>query len=166
MDRKLLDLVCENLEPIIYNESSYIFREGEPVDKMFFITKGIAMTYTTKNGGSRTIQLEKEKDYLYGEELLSWAAVPSRKLSNVPLSTITVKSVGKVEVFALNAAEFQDVVSGFPSYFNTADICTLTEIVVDNNSSDISAIRASSDISVRLPRWRNVSKRAQGYESC
>lgn len=150
--------------------SSYIIREGEPVDKMFFITKGVAMTYTTNNGrstGSHTIQLERERerDYLYGEELLSWAEAPSSKLSSLPISTITVKSLSKVEVFALNAPRFKHVVSRFPSYFNTLD-STLTEIVVDNNSSDISVIRASSDISVRRPRWHNVSKRAQGYESC
>lgn len=114
---------------MIYSEGCYIIREGEPLDMMFFITIGTGLTYATNNGSSGTIQFEKEKDGLYGEELLTWAEGPSSKLSNLPISPVTVKSHKKVEVFAIKATDLQLVVSKFRTQFNKDN--TLT-VAVDN----------------------------------
>ncbi|KAL6133241.1 hypothetical protein ACLB2K_065478 [Fragaria x ananassa] len=98
--------ICEDLEPVIYNEGSYIIREGEPLDMVFFVTWGSVLTYATgSNGSSSTIQLQKEKDGLYGEELLTWAEQPSNNLCNLPISSVTVKSHKKAEIFALKATD-------------------------------------------------------------
>jgi cyclic nucleotide gated channel len=109
---------------MIYKEGSYIIREGEPLDMMFFVTQGIVLTYATNNGesscSSGTIQLiKKEKDSLYGEELLTLVEGPSSKLSTLPISTVTVKSHKKVEVFALKAVDLLKVFFEVPSHFNT-----------------------------------------------
>ncbi|KAM5560113.1 hypothetical protein ABKV19_021326 [Rosa sericea] len=121
-EEEVLKKICEHLEPMIYNKGCYIIREGEPVDMIFFVTRGSVLTYATNNGGSigssGTIHLEKEKDGLYGEELLTWAEESSNKLSNLPISALTVKSHNKVEVFALLATDLRLLVSKFPSQFN------------------------------------------------
>ncbi|XP_062017555.1 cyclic nucleotide-gated ion channel 1-like isoform X2 [Rosa rugosa] len=131
--KDVLKKICEHFEPMIYSKGCYIIREGEPLDMMFFVTRGSVLTYATNNGGSNgssgTIQLEIEKDGLYGKELLTWAEGCSSKLSNLPISTITVKSHNKVEVFALLATDLQRVVSNFPSQFNMGNILN---IAVDN----------------------------------
>ncbi|KAK9912792.1 hypothetical protein M0R45_036633 [Rubus argutus] len=124
-DNNVLEKICEHLEPMIYTEGSYIIRQGEPLDMMFFVTQGNVLTFATNNGGSgcssATIQfIEKEKDSLYGEEeLLTWAEWPSIKMSTLPISTFAVKSHKKVEVFAIKALDLQNVVSEFPDHFNT-----------------------------------------------
>lgn len=52
MERQLLEEVCKHLERMIYSEGNYIIREGEPLDKMFFIRKGFTMTYMINSSGS------------------------------------------------------------------------------------------------------------------
>lgn len=42
MDARVLKAICEHLKLVIYNEDTYIIREGEPLEKMFFITRGTA----------------------------------------------------------------------------------------------------------------------------
>jgi cyclic nucleotide gated channel len=99
----MLKIICAILEPMIYTEGSYIIREGEPLDMMFFVTRGNVLTFKTKTNNGTIELIEKEKDSWYGEELLTWAERSSSKLSTLPISTVTVKSHNKVEVFALKA---------------------------------------------------------------
>ncbi|KAM5560118.1 cyclic nucleotide-gated ion channel 1-like [Rosa sericea] len=109
-DDLVLKKICEHLKPVIYSESSYIIREGEPLDLMFFLTQGIVLIYNSC-GSSRTVQAEKEKSGLYGKELLIWAEESSTHLSTLPFSTATIKSHNKVEVFTIKATDLQLVVS-------------------------------------------------------
>ncbi|XP_062158776.1 cyclic nucleotide-gated ion channel 1-like [Alnus glutinosa] len=46
----LLRLICESLKPLYYNENNYIFREGEPLNAMIFITQGSLSCFNTNNG--------------------------------------------------------------------------------------------------------------------
>ncbi|KAL6145985.1 hypothetical protein ACLB2K_056668 [Fragaria x ananassa] len=128
--------ICEYLEPMFYEKGRYIIREGEPLDMMFFVTQGTVLTFSSNNGGSNgssgTVQCEKEKDDLYGKELITWAKGPSSELSNLPISAITVKCYKKVEVFALHATDLKFIVSKFPSQFNMDR--TLITIAVDNGT--------------------------------
>ncbi|XP_024187979.1 cyclic nucleotide-gated ion channel 1-like [Rosa chinensis] len=118
---EVLEKICEYLEPMTYSKGHYIIREGEPLDMMFFVTRGSVLTYATNSGGSNgssgTIQRKKEKDDLYGKELLAWAK-ESSELSNLPISAITVKSHNRVEVFAIQAIDLQLAVSKFQSQFS------------------------------------------------
>ncbi|PIA31949.1 hypothetical protein AQUCO_04700071v1 [Aquilegia coerulea] len=113
MDERLLDAICERLKPSLYTESTYIVREGDPVDEMLFIIRGRLESVTTDGGRSGFFNrsLLKEGDFC-GEELLTWALDP-RTGSNLPTSTRTVKALTEVEAFALVAEELKFVASQF-----------------------------------------------------
>lgn len=113
MDERLLDAICERLKPSLFTESTYIVREGDPVDEMLFIIRGRLESVTTDGGRSGFFNrsLLKEGDFC-GEELLTWALDP-RSGSNLPSSTRTVKAITEVEAFALVAEELKFVASQF-----------------------------------------------------
>ncbi|CAD5312854.1 unnamed protein product [Arabidopsis thaliana] len=113
MDERLLDAICERLKPSLYTESTYIVREGDPVNEMMFIIRGRLESVTTDGGRSGFFNrgLLKEGDFC-GEELLTWALDPKAG-SNLPSSTRTVKALTEVEAFALEAEELKFVASQF-----------------------------------------------------
>ncbi|XP_059450245.1 cyclic nucleotide-gated ion channel 1-like [Corylus avellana] len=112
----LLRLICESLKPLYYNEESYILREGEPLTAMLFITQGSVCCFKTSNGengegivsGAECI----EKGQFYGEQVLKWGfnSSFSPRLSDLPISTKTVKALTKVEAFALTANNLKNLV--------------------------------------------------------
>ncbi|XP_062149011.1 cyclic nucleotide-gated ion channel 1-like isoform X3 [Alnus glutinosa] len=115
-DQYQLRLICESLKPLYYNENSYILREGEPLTAMLFITQGSVLCFKTNNGenGEGTVSGAQciEKGMFYGEELLEWGfnGSPEPQLSNLPISK-TVKTLTKVEAFALTADQWKILVS-------------------------------------------------------
>ncbi|KAI3444909.1 hypothetical protein Pfo_001574 [Paulownia fortunei] len=113
MDDRLLDAICERLKPSLYTESTYILREGDPVDEMLFIIRGRLESVTTDGGRSGFFNrgFLKEGDFC-GEELLTWALDP-KSASNLPPSTRTVKALTEVEAFALIADELKFITSQF-----------------------------------------------------
>ncbi|XP_068342872.1 probable cyclic nucleotide-gated ion channel 5 isoform X2 [Pyrus communis] len=113
MDERLLDAICERLKPSLFTESTYIVREGDPVDEMLFIIRGRLESVTTDGGRSGFFNrsLLKEGDFC-GEELLTWALDP-KSGANLPSSTRTVKALTEVEAFALVAEELKFVASQF-----------------------------------------------------
>ncbi|XP_016650473.1 PREDICTED: cyclic nucleotide-gated ion channel 1-like, partial [Prunus mume] len=123
MDDQVLKEIFDNLKPMSYTEDNYIIGEGEPLVKMLFITQGIVLTYTTNNGagtssgGSSTTKCLAKGDFC-GEELLTWASTFS-PLSDLPFSATFVKSLTKVEAFALMANDLQIIASKFWRHFST-----------------------------------------------
>ncbi|CAN8273412.1 unnamed protein product [Cochlearia groenlandica] len=113
MEEKLLDAICVRLKPCLYTESSYLVREGDPVNEMLFIIRGRLESVTTDGGrsGFYNRSLLKEGDFC-GEELLTWALDP-KSGSNLPSSTRTAKALTEVEAFALIADELKFVASQF-----------------------------------------------------
>lgn len=113
MDERLLDAICERLKPCLFTESTYIVREGDPVDEMLFIIRGRLESVTTDGGRSGFFNrsLLMEGDFC-GEELLTWALDPKSGV-NLPSSTRTVKALREVEAFALIAEELKFVASQF-----------------------------------------------------
>lgn len=113
MDDRLLDAICERLKPSLYTESTYIVREGDPVDEMLFIIRGRLESVTTDGGRSGFFNrsILKEGDFC-GEELLTWALDPKAG-ANLPSSTRTVKTLTEVEAFALMADELKFVAGQF-----------------------------------------------------
>ncbi|ONK67297.1 uncharacterized protein A4U43_C06F18690 [Asparagus officinalis] len=113
LDERLLDAVCERLKPTLYTETTYILREGDPVDEMLFIIRGRMESVTTDGGRSGFFNrgLLKEGDFC-GEELLTWALDPKAGAS-LPSSTRTVRALTEVEAFALMADELKFVASQF-----------------------------------------------------
>lgn len=113
MDEQLLDAMCSRLRPVLYTENSQIAREGDPVDEMIFIMRGTIYTMTTNGGRTgffNSVYLQPG-DFC-GEELLTWALVPSPS-SSLPISTRTVQAVKDVEAFSLMADDLKFVASQF-----------------------------------------------------
>ena len=122
MDEAVLNLICDNLKPVIYTENSYIIRAGEPLDLMLFNTEGIIWTYTTTDGSTKSGSSITEclgKGDFYGDELLTWASL-YMPFSDLPISTQNVKCHTKVEAFCLMAKDLKAVVSKFWWHFSKA----------------------------------------------
>lgn len=133
--------IIEHVEQVSYTGGSYIIREGEPLDMIFFIALGNVVTYSTQydgsSGSSTTIELNKFE--LYGKkDLIPWAERSSSNLSNLPISTITVKSHKQVDIFTIKATDLKNIASKFPGIFNTevhhsTDSTGQMEIAVENS---------------------------------
>ena len=109
----MLDAICERLKPALCTESTYLVREGDPVNEMLFIIRGHLDSYTTNGGrtGFFNSCLIGPGDFC-GEELLTWALDP-RPSVILPSSTRTVKAISEVEAFALIAEDLKFVASQF-----------------------------------------------------
>ncbi|CAL8171983.1 unnamed protein product [Prunus armeniaca] len=110
-DEKALKAICNHLKPVTYGQDVYIIREGEPLRKMLFITRGTALTYKTFKGGTNVCKCLEKSDF-YGEELLNWA-FKSGTFSELPISPTTVVSQTKVQAFSLRANHLKSVVDQF-----------------------------------------------------
>ncbi|GFY97446.1 cyclic nucleotide-gated channel 13 [Actinidia rufa] len=115
MDQQLLDAMCDRLKPVLYTQTSFIVREGDPVDEMLFVMRGNLLTMTTNGGrtGFFNSVFLTAGDFC-GEELLTWALDPNSS-SSLPTSTRTAKAITDVEAFALGAEDLKFVASQFYS---------------------------------------------------
>lgn len=112
----VVEIICGYLKPVIYPINGHIIQQGEPLDLMFFITEGIAWTYTASNCGEISISSTSSlvKGDFYGDaELLKWT-LNCTSLSNIPISTTNVKAHTKVEALALMAKDLMNLVSTSP----------------------------------------------------
>ncbi|KAL4614127.1 hypothetical protein ACB092_07G032200 [Castanea dentata] len=107
------------LKPMFHSEHSYIIRERDPIDAIFFITDGTVWTYTNttsnNNGEEGTVLTQAERlvegEY-FGKELLGWvqkSTASRNNLSKLPVSSRTLKAHTKVEVFALMAQDLKQI---------------------------------------------------------
>ncbi|CAH9072901.1 unnamed protein product [Cuscuta europaea] len=113
MDGRMIDAICERLNPVLCTKGTCLMREGDPVNEMLFIIRGNLDSYTTNGGrtgffNSCTIG---PADFC-GEELLTWAIDPHPSLI-LPSSTRTVRAVSEVEAFALVADDLKFVAAQF-----------------------------------------------------
>ncbi|CAN6564740.1 unnamed protein product [Malus baccata var. baccata] len=116
MDEYVLTLLCNYLKPMTYNENSFVFRMGDPLDCMVFIIDGTMWTYAASDsqvgqGISSTAIKRLGKCHFYGEELLDRA---SDWFTELPVSSKHVKSLTKVEAFVLMAKDLEAVISRCP----------------------------------------------------
>ncbi|XLR13003.1 protein CNGC15b-like [Arachis ipaensis] len=114
MDERMLDAICERLKPSLCTESTYLVREGDPVNEMLFIIRGNLDSYTTNGGRTGFFNSCRigPGDFC-GEELLTWALDPKPSVIILPCSTRTVKAISEVEAFALMAEDLKFVASQF-----------------------------------------------------
>ncbi|KAA8516169.1 hypothetical protein F0562_019348 [Nyssa sinensis] len=113
MDGQLLDAMCDRLKPVLYTETSYIAREGDPVDEMLFVMRGDIITMTTNGGRTGFLNyVDLKAGDFCGEELLTWALDPNSS-SSLPTSTRTVKAITDVEAFALVSDDLKFVASQY-----------------------------------------------------
>ncbi|XP_041011469.1 cyclic nucleotide-gated ion channel 1-like [Juglans microcarpa x Juglans regia] len=117
-EKHMLQSICDSLKPVYYNERTYIVREGEPLDTMLFVTQGIIWNFTTSRRVDGTFLSGEciERGNFYGEELLAWGfrGSPEPNLSDLPVSTKTVKTHTKVEGFVLTANDLNTLISRRP----------------------------------------------------
>ncbi|KAK4838910.1 hypothetical protein QYF36_017491 [Acer negundo] len=112
MSEQLFDAMCDRLKRVPYTKESYIVQEGDPVDEMIFIIRGLAEV-TTNGGRTGFFNYDNlSADDFCGEELLTWA-LDSRTSSNLPISTRTVRALSEVEAFVLMADDLKFVASQF-----------------------------------------------------
>ncbi|XP_042751705.1 protein CNGC15b [Lactuca sativa] len=113
MDERMLDAICERLQPSLCTQGTCLVREGDPVNEMLFIIRGNLDSYTT-NGGRTGFynSCQIGPGDFCGEELLTWALDP-RPSVVLPSSTRTVKAISEVEAFALIAEDLKFVASQF-----------------------------------------------------
>lgn len=109
----MLDAICERLKPALCTEGTFLVREGDPVNEMLFIIRGVLDSYTTNGGRTGFFNSCKigAGDFC-GEELLTWALDP-RPSVILPSSTRTVKAISEVEAFALKADDLKFVAAQF-----------------------------------------------------
>jgi cyclic nucleotide gated channel len=113
MDERLLDAICERLQPALFTPNTTVVQEGDPVTEMLLIIRGYLKSQTT--GGGRTGFLTVGKlspGNFCGEELLPWALDPKSD-RNLPSSTRSVYAETEVEAFALAAEDLKFVASQF-----------------------------------------------------
>ncbi|XP_041013896.1 cyclic nucleotide-gated ion channel 1-like [Juglans microcarpa x Juglans regia] len=109
----LYEIICKFFKQVQYNENSYIVREREPLDVMIFVVKGIVWTYTS-NHGDKTECLKKGDHF--GRDIVEWA-LKSPGLSDLPLSTRTLKCHTKVETFCLKAGDLNPALKDIMSQY-------------------------------------------------
>ncbi|XP_035543548.1 cyclic nucleotide-gated ion channel 1-like [Juglans regia] len=123
-ERQLQLDICEYIKQVYYCEDTYIIREGEPLDRMLFVTKDVVWKFATtnNNGVGSTVSSSRgeciEKGCYCGEEILNWGfhgfsqrIMPN--LSDLPISDKTLKTHTKVEAFALMANDLKALVSRY-----------------------------------------------------
>ena len=84
-----------------YSENTYIIRNGEPLDMIFFITQGIVWSFD-----ETSMEGLQKSDY-FGNELLEWELENTKSFSTIPRSPKNLKAHTKVEAFALKAADLE-----------------------------------------------------------
>ncbi|KAK9904372.1 hypothetical protein M0R45_000806 [Rubus argutus] len=137
LKHKALTLICGYLKPVVYQDNSFIFQRGEPLDRILFITEGMVWTYdasatsstdscTSQDGKEKTLVSFLHKGGFYGDDqLLSWATASDKNdhsCGNLPISNENVKCHGKVEGFVLMAKDLKTVVSNEHWVFRNSDV--------------------------------------------
>ncbi|XP_010508021.1 PREDICTED: cyclic nucleotide-gated ion channel 11 [Camelina sativa] len=112
MDDQLLNALCARLKTVFYSENSYVVCEGEPVEDMLFIMRGVLISTTThggKTGFFNSVRLVTG-DFC-GHDLLPWALDPLS--SHFPISNRTVRAQTEVEGFLLSADDLKFVATQY-----------------------------------------------------
>lgn len=114
LDELTLDAFCERLRSALYTKGTYLVREGDPVNDIFFVIRGQLDSYTTGGGrdGFFNSSLIGQGGFC-GEELLTWALDPSSTSDSLPSSTRTIKAITDVEAFCIAAEDLKFVVLQF-----------------------------------------------------
>lgn len=160
INNQLLQVFLDHLKPMHHSEHSYIFREGEPLDAMLFVTQGIAWTYTSSDGNKSECL---GKGQFYGEEILEWGfkALSLTDLSNLPISPKTVRCHTKVEAFALRASDLKTILTQ-----NWWQLSKMLSHITGSNLERWKPLAASSILAAwrRSPRYRAWQRSHRHHE--
>ncbi|KAK2662796.1 hypothetical protein Ddye_001370 [Dipteronia dyeriana] len=128
---ELLDELCDYAKPISYAEHDEIVRRGSSIDEMLFLVQGKLQTYslTSVDTGSAAspprfeISINHLEDGEFcGEELVAWFQADLYS-SNLPISNKTIKTIKKVDAFALMSYDLQSLFIK-----SQTTLCTSTQV--------------------------------------
>ncbi|KAL1191599.1 putative cyclic nucleotide-gated ion channel 12 [Cardamine amara subsp. amara] len=105
MNEWLLEAVCDRVKSVFYSANSCILREGDPIEEMLIVTKGL-LECRTKSGDHYRVL--KEGDVC--GDLHFWIFNPNHP-PDLPTSTKTVKTLNIVEGFILLPDDLKFVAS-------------------------------------------------------
>nr|XP_011460465.1 PREDICTED: probable cyclic nucleotide-gated ion channel 3 [Fragaria vesca subsp. vesca] len=142
MHEYVLEIICNYLQPVVYEKDSYIVRAGEPLGIMIFILRGtVFFTDTTSSNTTTTSSSEITENFdenvieihgYYGEQLLRWASPNNMSSSDNPvISTRNVKCQTKVEALILKAEDLRNAVSKCGSQWNLINNMNYQHLVGD-----------------------------------
>lgn len=111
--KALLEDLCEFVKPVVFVENSYIVPEGGSIDKMVFVVQGNLLTYNSEGIIAAPPNTDNYDCNICGEELVAWAQDACTRTdsssSALPISTITIQALTKVEAFILMADDLKNV---------------------------------------------------------
>jgi CRP-like cAMP-binding protein len=91
----------------IVTKGATLIRQGEPVNKIYFVTDGCLRSYCTdKNGKEHTLQLA----------IKNWWISDYIALHNNELATLTIESLKESTVIEFKAKHFEEMFTRFPEY--------------------------------------------------
>ncbi|KAL5744793.1 hypothetical protein ACOSQ2_027909 [Xanthoceras sorbifolium] len=102
----LLYHICDYVKPVFYTEDTYIVRERDPVDQMFFVLQG-RLLMDSSSGSAHGLRVLENGEFC-GEELVAWFQADPYSY-NLPISAATVRTVTRVEGFALMSDDLKRV---------------------------------------------------------
>lgn len=109
----MLEDLCEFVKPVVFVENSYIVPEGGSIDKMVFVVQGNLRTYNSEGITAAPPNTDNYDCNICGEELVVWAQDACTRTdsssSALPISTITIQALTKVEAFILMADDLKNV---------------------------------------------------------
>eukprot|EP00249_Psilotum_nudum_P024564 c29222_g2_i2 orf=140-2212(+) len=125
MEDLVLDAICERLHARLYIEGSEILRMNHPIEQMHFIIRGNLQSI----GEDKNIVPLQGGDFC-GDELLTWclehgSAQPGGKRGRMgqhAVSSRTVRCLGSVEAFSLDAADLEEVTMLFSRSLRNAKV--------------------------------------------
>ncbi|KAL6206449.1 hypothetical protein ACLB2K_023697 [Fragaria x ananassa] len=125
MDEIVLQMMCDNLKPVIYPEDTPLFQIGDPIRSMLLITEGTLFIYRTTSNDSYVASENAKRgsissspsgsnlgkgDFYGAEELIEWVT-QDKDFGQLPSSAFSVKCDSKVEGFVLTAKDLKSVVA-------------------------------------------------------
>lgn len=121
----MLQMMCDNLKPVIYAEDTPLFQIGDPIRSMLLITEGTLFIHRTTSNDSCVASENAKRgsissspsgsnlgkgDFYGAEELIEWVT-QDKDFGQLPSSAFSVKCDSKVEGFVLTAKDLKSVVA-------------------------------------------------------
>ncbi|XP_050228940.1 cyclic nucleotide-gated ion channel 2-like [Mercurialis annua] len=111
LDDLVLDNICDRVKPLIFCKGEKIIREGDPVQRMYFIVRGRVKRSQSLSKGMTGTSLIEPGEFL-GDELLSWSLRrPFR--DRLPSSSATFVCQDSTEAFGLDAKHLRYITDHF-----------------------------------------------------
>ncbi|MCD7464260.1 Cyclic nucleotide-gated ion channel 4 [Datura stramonium] len=111
MDNLVLENICDRVKSMIFTKGETITREGDPVQRMFFIVRGHLQSSQILRDGVKSCCMLGPGNFS-GDELLSWC-LRRPFIERLPPSSSTLVTLETTEAFSLEAEDVKYVTQHF-----------------------------------------------------